>query len=188
MPDTDQQIVEACQRGDRAAFEELVRRHGPSVLAYLTKVCGDPDQAEDCFQEAFGRAYQNVHQVRPEGFRPWLFRIATNTAMDGFRRRSRVRMTSLDQTDESGSPDAAQHAVADPQPGPAEAVAGQERIAAVHRAVASLPDRQRATLVLAYFQGLSYAEVAEVMGCSVGTVKTQMGRALETLAERLQDA
>jgi RNA polymerase sigma-70 factor, ECF subfamily len=187
MPDMDQQIVEASQKGDRAAFEELVRRHGSSVLGYLTRVCGDQDQAEDCFQEAFGRALQNLHQVRPNGFRAWLFRIATNVAMDGFRRRNRVHMTSLDQTDESDGPGQGHSSVADPQPGPAEAASGQERIAAVHRAVASLPDRQRATLVLVYFQGLSYTEAAEVLGCAVGTVKTQMSRALETLAERLPE-
>jgi RNA polymerase sigma-70 factor (ECF subfamily) len=182
----DQQIVEASQKGDRAAFEELVRRHGSSVLGYLTRVCGDPDQAEDCFQEAFGKAFQNLHQVRPNGFRAWLFRIATNTALDGFRRRNRVHMTSLDQTDESGTGQG-DSAVADSRPGPVEAASGKERIAAVHRAVASLPDRQRATLVLVYFQGLSYTEAAEVLGCAVGTVKTQMSRALETLAERLPE-
>jgi RNA polymerase sigma-70 factor, ECF subfamily len=185
MPDTDQQIVEASQKGDKAAFEELVRRHGSSVLGYLTRVCGDQDQAEDCFQEAFGRAFQNLHQVRPSGFRAWLFRIATNTAMDGFRRRDRVHMTSLDHTDDSNGPAEGHRVAADPRPGPAEAASGRERVAAVHREVASLPDRQRATLVLVYFQGLSYAETAEVLGCTVGTVKTQMSRALGTLAERL---
>jgi RNA polymerase sigma-70 factor, ECF subfamily len=188
MPDTDQQIVEACQKGDAAAFEELVRRYGSSVLGYLTRVCGDHHRAEDCFQETFGRAYQNLHQVRPGGFRAWLFRIATNTAMDGYRQQNRVRMTSLDRTDEQGNPGAAQNAIADPMPGPAEAASRQEQVAAVRRAVASLPDRQRATLVLAYYQKLSYAEVAEVLGCSVGTVKTHMSRALTALAGRLPDA
>jgi RNA polymerase sigma-70 factor (ECF subfamily) len=187
MPDVDQQIVEASQKGDRAAFEQLVRRHGSSVLGYLTRVCGDRDQAEDCFQEAFAKAFQNLHQVRPNGFRAWLFRIATNTALDGFRRRNRVHMTSLDQTDESSSPGQGPGVVADPQPGPVEVASGKERTAAVRRAVVSLPDRQRATLVLVYFQGLSYGEAAEALGCTVGTVKTQMSRALETLAERLPD-
>ena len=187
MPDTDQQIVEACQRGDPAAFEGLVRLYGSSVLGYLTRLCGDRDRAEDCFQETFGRVYRNLHQVRPVAFRAWLFRIATNTAIDGFRRQNRVKMTSLDQTAEGENPGAARDAIVDLLPGPAEAASRKEQVEAVRRAVASLPDGQRAALVLAYYQKMSYSQVAEVLGCSVGTVKIQMSRALATLAGRLPD-
>jgi RNA polymerase sigma-70 factor (ECF subfamily) len=187
MPDTDQQIVEACQRGDPAAFEVLVRLYGSSVLGYLTRICGDRDRAEDCFQETFGRVHQNLHQVRPTAFRAWLFRIATNTAIDGFRKQSRVKMTSLDQTAEGENLGVARDAIVDQVPGPAEVASQHEQLAAVRQAVASLPDGQRAALVLAYYQQMSYSQVAEVLGCSVGAVKTQMSRALTTLAERLPD-
>ena len=187
MPDTDHQIVEACQRGDPAAFEGLVRRHGPSLLGYLIRICGDRDRADDCFQETFARVHRNLHQVRPAAFRAWLFRIATNTSIDGFRRQGRKRMASLDQAAEGGNPRAAADTIVDPGPGPAEAACRQEQVAAVRRAVASLPDGQRATLALAYFQQMSYSQVAEVLGCSVGTVKTQMSRALDTLAKTLPD-
>jgi RNA polymerase sigma-70 factor (ECF subfamily) len=187
MPDTDQQIVEACQGGDPAAFEGLVRQYGPSVLGFLTRICGDRDRAEDCFQETFGRVHRNLHQVRPAAFRAWLFRIATNTAIDGFRRQGRVKMTSLDQISDGENLGAMRDAIVDPVPGPVEVASRHEQLAAVRQAVASLPDGQRAALVLAYYQQMSYSQVAEVLGCSVGTVKTQMSRALATLAERLPD-
>ncbi|MBP8304278.1 MAG: sigma-70 family RNA polymerase sigma factor [Phycisphaerae bacterium] len=187
MPDADHQIVEACQRGEPGAFEGLVRLHGPSVLGYLNRVCGDPEQAEDCFQETFARAYRNLHRAQPATFRAWLFRIATNSAIDGFRRRNRVKMTSLDQRLDEDSPGAAGRAIEDSLPGPAEAAAAQERVAAVQRAVTALPEGQRAALVLAYYQQMSYGEVAEVLGCSIGTVKTHMSRALATLAKTLPD-
>ena len=77
--------------------------------------------------------------------------------------------------------------IVDPAAGPTEAACRQEQVEAVRQAVAALPDRQRAALVLAYYQQLSYREVAEVLGCSVGTVKTHMSRALAALAERLPD-
>ena len=96
-------------------------------------------------------------------------------------------MASLDQATEGENPRTAADTIVDPGPGPAEAACRQERVAAVRWAVASLPDGQRTTLVLAYFQQMSYSQVAEVLGCSVGSVKTQMSRALATLAKTLPD-
>ena len=81
----------------------------------------------------------------------------------------------------------AEDLVVDPSPGPVEAASRQEQVEAVRKAVASLPDGQRAALVLAYYERMSYSQVAEVLGCSTGTVKTHMSRALATLAQRLPD-
>jgi RNA polymerase sigma-70 factor (ECF subfamily) len=186
MEKSDKSLLEAHFRGDKEAFEQLVRRYGSSMLGYLTKVSGSREEAEDLFQETFRRVHEKAQTLRGNRFKPWLFSIATRVALDGLRRRKRQRVVSL-----SGASDCADRVsdaiVADNGCGPAVEAVRSEQIEQVRRAVESLPPVQRATLVLAYYQQLSYREVAEVLGCSIGTVKTQMYRALRTLAGRLPE-
>ena len=185
MQPTDRELIDRHVEGDRTAFEELVREHGPSVLGYLRRVCQNEDDADDCFQETFRRVHEKARTIKGDSFKPWLFRVATNVAMDGFRRKKRERVVTLDC--DLANPDClspvelAEDASASPENGLIEA----EQARQVREAVASLPDRQRTTLVLAYYQKLTYAQVAETLGCSVGTVKTQMFRALKALAVKL---
>jgi len=189
MDNTDKSLVEAHCRGDQTAFAELVRRYGASVLGYLIKVSGSRDEAEDLFQETFKRVHEKAHTLRGNNFRPWLFRVATNTAMDGLRRRGRMRMVSLNERLDSKGGEEAELACAVGEDGcePAQEAVRSEQKEKVRQAVELLPKGQRATLVLAYYQQLTYREVAEVLGCSLGTVKIQMYRALRTLARRLPE-
>lgn len=190
MEDTDKSLVEAHVKGDATAFAVLLRRHGPSVLGYLTNFTGSRHQAEDLFQETFRRVHEKAHTLRSDLFRPWLFQIATRVAISSLRRRKRMKTVSLNkgfdcpdgQCRESGSAVAADNS-SEPS---LEAIKAEQR-QQVRQALQSLPPRQRTTLVLAYYQQLSYREVAEVLGCSLGTVKTQMYRALRTLAAKLPD-
>lgn len=190
MENADKSLIDAHLAGDREAFAELVRRHGGIVLGYLRKMTGRPELAEDLFQETFKRVHEKAHTLRGSRFRPWLFKIATNVALDGMRRGSRSRMVSLDQEfgcAGNGNPrrDAAVAAANCCEPSQEVIKAEQRR--QVRQAIELLPRRQRATLVLAYYQQLSYREVAEVMGCTIGTVKIQMYRALRKLAQKLPD-
>jgi len=190
MENADKSLIDAHLEGDREAFAELVRRHGGIVLGYLRKMTGRPELAEDLFQETFKRVHEKAHTLRGSRFRPWLFKIATNVALDGIRRGSRSRMVSLDQEfgcAGNGNPrrDAAVAAADCCEPSQEAILAEQRR--QVRQAIELLPRRQRATLVLAYYQQLSYREVAEAMGCSIGAVKTQMYRALRKLAQKLPD-
>ncbi len=190
MAHSDENLIAAHLKGDPTAFRELVCRHGDGVLGYLCHMTGNRDQAEDLFQETFKRVYEKAHTFRGEGFKSWLFTIATRLTIDGARRRRRHTMISLDQgpdcSEESDSPLAA---LVDPAAvNPAEELVRQEQKEQVRRAIAALPPGQRAALVLAYYQQLSYREVARVLGCSVGSVKTQMSRALATLARHLPDS
>ena len=176
--------------GDKTAFGDLVRRYGDNVLGYLTSLCGDREQAEDLFQETFARVHKKAHTIRGSKFRSWLYTIATRLAIDGFRRRTRLSAVSLNQKpdccgencEESGAV-----AVAENPHDPSEEVIRTEQKEQVRQALESLPTMQRATLVLAYYQGFTYREVAGVLGCSLGAVKTHMYRALATLAQRLPD-
>jgi len=190
MQNTDKSLIEAHRQGDPAAFGELVRRYGDSVLGYLTRMSGNREQAEDLFQETFKRVHEKAHTFRGPQFKGWLFRIATNVALDGIRRGKRIKAVSLNQQLDCDNPNSKQFgavALADNSCNPSEKALKAEQTEQVRRAIKLLPERQRATLVLAYYQQLSYPDVAEVLGCSVGTVKTQMFRALKTLANKLPE-
>ncbi|MBP7053451.1 MAG: sigma-70 family RNA polymerase sigma factor [Phycisphaerae bacterium] len=187
---SDENLIAAHLKGDPTAFRELVRRYGDGVLGYLCHMTGNRDQAEDLFQETFKRVHEKAHTFRGEGFKSWLFTIATRVTIDGARRRKRRMTISLDQETDCDEQTGSQlAAVADENvASPADELLRQEQKEQVRKAVESLPTGQRATLILAYYQQLSYREVAEALGCSVGAVKTQMSRALATLAQRLPDS
>lgn len=188
---TDESLLAAHLRGDRAAFRELVQRYADSLLGYLFRMTGNRDQAEDLFQETFKKVHEKAHTFRGPRLKSWLFTIATRAALDSFRRRKRARIVSLDQQNDCGPDDGASLAATMVDPDatdPADNLVREEQAQQVRKAVDALPPRQRATLVLAYYQQLSYPEVAQVLGCSLGTVKTQMSRALARLARQLPDS
>ncbi|MHC4356578.1 MAG: RNA polymerase sigma factor [Planctomycetota bacterium] len=190
MEITDKSLIDAHLQGDREAFGELVRRYGDSLLGYLTKICRNREQAKDLFQETFRKVHEKAHTLKTSHFKSWLYTIATRVAMDSLRRSKRVRMVSLNQPagcDGDNCPELGAVALADETQDPSAEAVKAEQKQQVRRAVESLPDRQRVTLVLAYYQGLTYREVATALDCSIGTVKTQMFRALRTLAQRLPD-
>lgn len=190
MEDTDRSLIEAHLEGDRAAFAELIRRHGDSLLAYLTRLCGNREHAEDLFQETFRRVHEKAHTLRGNRFKGWLYTIATRVALDGFRKRTRLRAISIDQSPDCKGENCQAYstvAMAEICPDPSDAAVREEQKEQVRRALDSLPAQQRATLVLAYYQQLSYREVAEAMGCSMGAVRQHMFRALRALARILPD-
>ena len=150
------------------------------MLGHLIQICGQRPQAEDCFQETFKRVHLKAHTFRGPRIEPWLLTIATRVAINGMRKNSRIKTVSLDNPGPNPS-----HSVADNSTNPLDQLDRAERKQQVRAAVDSLPARQRATLVLAYYRQLSYREVAQTMGCSIGTVKAQMHRALKTLAVKL---
>lgn len=91
MENTDKSLIEAHCRGDKTAFGELVRRYGDSILGYLMRMSRNREEAEDLFQETFKRVAESAHTFRGSQFKSWLFTIATNVAIDGLRRRRRMR-------------------------------------------------------------------------------------------------
>ncbi len=190
MENSDKSLIDAHRQGDPAAFGELVSRYRNSVLGYLIRMSGNREQADDLFQETFKRVHEKAHTFRGPQFKGWLFKIATRVALDGIRRGKRIKAVSLNQQLDCDNPNSEQFgavALADNSCNPSEQALKAEQTEQVRQAIGSLPSKQRATLVMAYYQQLSYPEVAEVLGCSVGTVKTQMFRALKTLAHKLPE-
>ena len=190
MVKTDKSLIDAHIKGDTTAFGELVRRYGDSLLGYLTRMTGNREHAEDLFQETFRRVHEKAGTFRGTRIKGWLFTIATNVAIDGMRKSRRLQVVSLNQKldcDDGNCAEFGTVAVADNSYEPSQKAIMDEQKEQVRQALELLPARQRATLVLAYYQQLSYPEVAQILGCSVGTVKTQMYRALKSLAQRLPD-
>ena len=190
MQSTDKSLIDAHRRGDATAFGELVRRYGDSVFRFLMQMSNGREHAEDNFQETFKRVHEKAHTLRGNEFKPWLFAIAANVAIDGLRKRKRLPVVSLNQKfdcADTSCEELGTVVVADNSHNPSHRAVKAEQAEQVRHVIGSLPTKQRATLVLAYYQQLSYREVARVMGCSIGTVKTQMFRALKMLAQKLPD-
>ena len=187
MERTDKSLIEAHCQGSPTAFTELLRRYGGIVLGYLIQMCGNREQAEDYFQETFKRVHEKAHTFRCVRLKPWLLTIATHIAINGLRKNRRLKVVSLDQKTNCINGESGTVAILDNSCNPLDEVVNTEQKEQVRQAISFLPARQRATLILAYYQQLSYPEVATVLGCSVGTVKTQMFRALRTLAQKLPE-
>ena len=167
------ELITQAQQGDRRAFGQLVRRHREGVVNVVYRMCGDANLAEDAAQEAFIRAWQNLPSYRPQSpFRNWVYRIATNAALDALRReREAVDIDAL--------------ALANSDNGPEAVVEGAERGERVRQAVLALPPASRAVLVLREYEGLSYREIAETLGIPMGTVMSRLNYARNRLRESL---
>lgn len=170
-PDTH--WAELAQRGDRAAFGELVRRHQDRIYRHLVRLTGSREEALELAQETFIRAWQALPGWRPQAqLRTWLFRIASNAAMDLLRRRKLVEFRELDAQFDAVSGEA----------GPEARLESRQSIAELEKALARIPPDQREAVLLREVEGLSYAEIGAVTGANEGTVKSRLARARGALA------
>lgn len=167
----DSILVRAAQNGDVDAFEELVRRYQTSIYRVALRMLGSRADAQDAVQETFVRAWRALPRFRHDSaISTWLYRIVTRRALD--RIASRRSTGTLNEVEVEAGPD------------PAQAAEHQERLRAIRRAIAKLPPDQRAALVLREFEGLSYQEVAQVLGASVPAIKTRIHRARLTIIQQ----
>jgi RNA polymerase sigma-70 factor (ECF subfamily) len=177
--------------GERGAFEMLVQRYQRELYSYLRRYLGDAALAEDAFQATFLQVHLKQEHFDPNRrFRPWLYTIATNQAIDAQRRNKRHRMVSLDrrnQIDDEGDVGTLLQLLVSKEPGAESNLEQEERQEWIRRAVDNLPEPLRAALALVYYQGLKYREAAEVLGVPVGTVKSRMHTALLKLNEAWQE-
>jgi len=164
-------LVRAAQNGDVDAFEELVRRHQASVYRVALRILGSSADAQDAVQETFIRAWQALPHFRHDStISTWLYRIATRRALH--RIAARRTTETLDEVEPEGGPD------------PADSAERRERLRAVTHAIANLPPEQRAALVLREFEGLSYQEVADILGAGLPAIKTRIHRARLTVIQQ----
>jgi RNA polymerase sigma-70 factor (ECF subfamily) len=185
---SDEDLLDRLRRGDRSSFGDLLRRYERELYGYLRRLVNDADLAEDVFQNTFLQLFLKREQYqtyRPA--RPWIYAIATNQAIDTLRRVGRTAAVSLDQTTDNeadGTLTSLLDALQARDETPLEQVGSEERRVLVRQTVDRLPETLRQTVLLAYYQGLKYREIAEALGIPVGTVKSRLHAALGRLHEQ----
>lgn len=186
-PDSDERLLERLRGGDRGVFGPLVRRYERELYGYLRRYVGDDDLADDVFQNTFVQVFLKIQQYEPgRPARPWLYAIATNQAIDALRRKNRRadrRADAVVGADDDGEARPLFELIPAADPGPADHADRAEQREQVRAAVARLPDILRQVVLLAYFQGMKYKDVADALGIPVGTVKSRLHAALVKLGE-----
>jgi len=181
----EQDLIYRSTQGDLDAFNRLVEQHQRPLYNLCLRMLASAEAAEDATQDAFIAAYRAVHRFRGAqtgGFRAWLFRIGVNACYDEMRRRRSRPSVSLDTPrGESG------RTLDVPNPGPTleERAQTAELGSAIQGAMSTLPSDQRLAVILCDVQGMDYAEIAQIMGVSLGTVKSRINRGRSRLRERL---
>jgi len=172
----DSELVSAAARGDREAFDVLVERHRRTVYQVCYRFVNNHEDASDLAQDAFVRAWRGLKNFKGQSaLSTWLYRIAVNVCLNRVSAKT-PSMEPIDATDH----------VADLRiEGAQHAMIREERAVAVRKAIASLPDKQRATLILRTYHDMSHQQIADVLGSSVGAVKANFFHALNNLKKIL---
>ena len=194
---SDEELLEAYRSGQAAAFESLVRRHHDDLMRFLIRLCGNRALAEDAFQDAFLQIHLSAETFdATRRFKPWLFTIAANKGRDALRRNARRKALDLSAPigGTSGGGDGANGDGARTfvdlmeidVPAPDAAMDTQERSRLVQRAIDQMPWSLREILLLAYFQRMSYNQIAESLRIPLGTVKSRLHSAVASFAKNWQ--
>jgi RNA polymerase sigma-70 factor (ECF subfamily) len=184
--EVDQQLVERAQRGDKRAFEMLVMKYQRKLGRLLSRLVRDPAEVEDVTQEAFIKAYRALPGFRGDSaFYTWLYRIGINTAKNYLVALGRRAPTSTSFDNEEAESFEDADALRDSSTPESELI-GKEIGNTVNRAMEALPEDLRTAITLREIEGLSYEEIANVMNCPIGTVRSRIFRAREAIAAELR--
>lgn len=177
-------LIQQAQQGDVGAYNTLVLHYQDALYNVAYRIMGEPGAAADATQEAFISAYKALNRFRGGSFKSWLMRIVTNACYDELRRRKRRPQSSLDQIVESY--ESSPLLVSEAELGPEANRQWTEVVEAISRCLDELPDEQRVATVLRDVEGYDYAEIAEIMASTLGTVKSRLSRARAKLRDCLQ--
>ena len=176
---SDHDLVEEVRNGKRQAFTELMRRHQQKIYWTARRIVGDHAEADDVTQETFVKAFMSLGDFRGESsFYTWLYRIAVNMSLNAVRKRQVVEYLRESEIVNRLFPQ-----LVNPQ----QEVEFQEVESQLHKAVGTLPEKQRAVFVMRFFEEMSYEEIAKVLKTSVGGLKANYFHALKKVQEYLRD-
>jgi RNA polymerase sigma-70 factor (ECF subfamily) len=182
----DQQLVERAQRGDKRAFELLVEKYQRKLARLLSRLIRDPGEVEDVTQEAFIKAYRALPSFRGDSaFYTWLYRIGINTAKNYLVAMGRRAPTSTEMEAEEAEGHESGELLRDINT-PESLLLSKEIGNTVNSAIEALPEELRSAIQLRELEGMSYEEIAKLMDCPIGTVRSRIFRAREAIAERLK--
>jgi RNA polymerase sigma-70 factor (ECF subfamily) len=181
--DYDTELMIRVKEGDDASFELLLAKHRSPVVHFLYRMVQNVGVAEELAQEVFLRVYRSRQTYEPTAkFTTWLFRIATHLALNSLRDAKHERLQErLDEV----SDDAPSRQVTDARPSVETSMVKEAKLAEIRQAVASLPEKQRAAVLMHKYQELEYSQIASALNCSESAVKSLLFRAYETLRARL---
>ncbi len=183
--DTDKELVRRVKKGDRDAFDLLFSRYQHKILNLVSRYLRDPQDVEDVAQEAFIKAFRALPRFRGDSaFYTWLYRIAINTAKNHLVTRGR-RPPGTDVDVEDAEHFDGNDALRESE-SPETVLARDQLSAEIDGAIADLPDDLRSAVTLREFDGLSYEQIAEIMDCPVGTVRSRIFRARESIDKRIE--
>jgi RNA polymerase sigma-70 factor (ECF subfamily) len=189
LPDVDAPLIERVKQGDVKAFEMLVVKYQRRVERLVARMVRDVDIVQDITQETFIRAYRAIPQFRGESaFYTWLYRIAVNTAKKALLQLKRdplVTESARLSRDEEDETSRVENELTDGET-PDSVLASKQVARAVNLAVEALSEDLRQAITLREIEGLSYEEIAEMMNCPIGTVRSRIFRAREAIAQRLR--
>jgi len=184
---SDHALIEATKGGDEAAFAEIVARYRSPITNYLYRFLNDYEEAVDLAQETFVRVYFAIERYHTEyAFSTYIYRIATNLAISEIRRRKRRRLVSLTGLFQYGEEDIKDFQPPDEKPLAVDSLIESERARTIAKAIATLPEKYRAPIVLRDVEGKTYEEIASIMRLGLGTTKSRISRARRLLAEKLK--
>jgi RNA polymerase sigma-70 factor, ECF subfamily len=182
----DQQLVERAQRGDKSAFELLVVKYQRKLVRLLSRFIRDPTEVEDVAQEAFIKAYRALPSFRGDSaFYTWLYRIGINTAKNYLVAMGR-RAPTVSETESADSEGSEESGQVPDYNTPENELMSRQIAETVNRAVEDLPEELRTAITLRELEGLSYEDIAAIMNCPIGTVRSRIFRAREAIAEKLR--
>ncbi len=184
--DSDEALLARFCAGEVSAYGDLLRRFQGEIFSYLKRYLGQDALADDVFQNTFIQVYQKAGQFEPgRKVKPWLYAIATHQAIDMLRRQNRRPAVSLEQLTSDDDALNWSDTLTSAEVNPLEGLELAERREKVREAMESLPEHLRLTIILAYYQGLKYKDIADIMMIPVGTVKSRLHAAMQKLQETL---
>ena len=184
--DVDAELVARVQRGDKRAFDLLVLKYQRKIMRLLSRMIREPAEVEDVAQEAFIKAYRALPQFRGDSaFYTWLYRIAINTARN-WQVASGRRPITLNAIESDDGETFNQIDNLTDISTPESQLASRQIVETVNAAIAALPEDLRTAIVLREIEGMSYEDIAQSMGCPIGTVRSRIFRAREAIAAQLR--
>lgn len=182
---SEQELIQSAQRGNAIAFEQLIAEHQKRIFSIAYRIAGNQEDAADMAQEVLVKIFRNLKNFRGDSkFSTWLYRVATTTCLDEQKKQRRHSAYSLDEELETEDGGLATE-LKDTGPTPEEFAERKAMQQAIRMAIGKLKDEHKKVILLREVQGLSYEEIAKILKCSEGTVKSRINRARESLKKFL---